>query len=373
MSAITIDNDLVHYEVLGRGRPVILIHGWLGSWRYWIPVMQQLSANYRVYALDLWGFGDSQKNPTRYSLQSQVNLLTQFMEKLGINKAALVGHSFGAAIAIAFARRHEALTSRVMTISAPLFAINADALPAVPSGSAIKKATGTIPGVTQSSVSSGVASPLPSVAVSTSSNATPISVTPLATSPIPSPVPPPSAGTTSSDETLRRNPFLDHPERLVQLGITPPAPPPNPLAGLMTNVKPKTLLDRQLIRDDDTLSKLRDEVDKTDEAAVSESVRSFAGVNLAVELCNLSMPVLLLHGKSDPFLPAPDDDLLGRIGNNKPIGPFFPLVVPDFRHFPMLENTGKFNRLLMDFLDAKLTTDAQINLDLRETWRRQLR
>ena len=43
MSALTLDGDLVHYEVLGRGgRPVILLHGWIGSWRYWIPVMQQL-------------------------------------------------------------------------------------------------------------------------------------------------------------------------------------------------------------------------------------------------------------------------------------------------------------------------------------------
>ncbi|SRR5258706_11925765 len=68
MSAITIENDLVHYEVLGRGRPVIFVHGWLGSWRYWVPTMQQLSMKYRTYALDLWGFGDSGKGNNRYSL-----------------------------------------------------------------------------------------------------------------------------------------------------------------------------------------------------------------------------------------------------------------------------------------------------------------
>ena len=41
MSAITIGGDLIHYEVLGRGRPVLLVHGWIGSWRYWVPAMQQ--------------------------------------------------------------------------------------------------------------------------------------------------------------------------------------------------------------------------------------------------------------------------------------------------------------------------------------------
>lgn len=39
MSAISVAGDLVHYEVLGRGRQVVLIHGWVGSWRYWIPTM----------------------------------------------------------------------------------------------------------------------------------------------------------------------------------------------------------------------------------------------------------------------------------------------------------------------------------------------
>ncbi|HET9433568.1 MAG TPA: alpha/beta fold hydrolase, partial [Chitinophagaceae bacterium] len=59
MSALIIDGDVVHYEAFGRGKPVLFIHGWLGSWRYWVPTMQAISDKYRAYALDLWGFGDS--------------------------------------------------------------------------------------------------------------------------------------------------------------------------------------------------------------------------------------------------------------------------------------------------------------------------
>ncbi|HVO70098.1 MAG TPA: alpha/beta fold hydrolase, partial [Aggregatilineaceae bacterium] len=106
MSAITVENDLVHYEVLGRGRPVILLHGWLGSWRYWVPAMQQLSMKYRTYALDFWGFGDSGRDTRRYDFPSQVMLLDQFMEKMGISKAALVGHDLGAAVAARYAIQH---------------------------------------------------------------------------------------------------------------------------------------------------------------------------------------------------------------------------------------------------------------------------
>ncbi len=121
MSAITIENDLVHYEVLGRGRPVILLHGWLGSWRYWVPSMQQLSAKYRAYALDLWGFGDSGKEPKRFDFASQVALLDQFMEKMGISKAALVGHDLGAAVATRYATLHPDRVPRLMVVSPPLF------------------------------------------------------------------------------------------------------------------------------------------------------------------------------------------------------------------------------------------------------------
>ena len=66
MSAIILQDEIVHYEVLGRGRPLIFIHGWVGSWRYWIPSMQAASVSFRAYALDLWGFGDSAKEPEKY-------------------------------------------------------------------------------------------------------------------------------------------------------------------------------------------------------------------------------------------------------------------------------------------------------------------
>ena len=124
MSAITIGDDLVHYEVLGRGRPVILIHGWLGSWRYWIPTMQHLSMKFRSYALDLWGFGDTSKDPDqakhKYRFDEQVKLVGDFMDKLGIGKAALVGHALGAAIAIEFAARNPDRVPRLVGISTPV-------------------------------------------------------------------------------------------------------------------------------------------------------------------------------------------------------------------------------------------------------------
>lgn len=120
MSAILLDGQLVHYEVLGRGRPVIFLHGWLGSWRYWISAMQQASTSYRAYALDLWGFGDSPHDPARYGVHRQAELLKNFLFEMGMGKVALVGHGLGALTALAYAARMPDSVNRMMLVSCPL-------------------------------------------------------------------------------------------------------------------------------------------------------------------------------------------------------------------------------------------------------------
>ncbi len=120
MSIVTLDGGFVHYEVLGRGRPLIFLHGWVGSWRYWIPTMQAASISFRTYALDQWGFGDTAKNYDLYSLDNQVNLLVGFLEQMGIGKIALVGHGLGAVIGMWYASRYPTSVDRMMVTSFPL-------------------------------------------------------------------------------------------------------------------------------------------------------------------------------------------------------------------------------------------------------------
>jgi pimeloyl-ACP methyl ester carboxylesterase len=119
MSVVLIDRQVVHYEVLGRGRPLIFLHGWVGSWRYWIPAMQAASIHYRAYAVDLWGFGDTAKAPQNYSLDKQVALVDGFLYEMGIARVALVGHGLGALAAVLYALRNPEVVDRVMAISYP--------------------------------------------------------------------------------------------------------------------------------------------------------------------------------------------------------------------------------------------------------------
>lgn len=120
MSGFIIDNQIAHYEVLGRGKPVVFLHGWIGSWRYWIPAMQTISISYRAYALDLWGFGDSAKDERLYSLERQMNLLDRFLAETGIGKVVLIGHGLGAVIAMLYAVQNAFTVDRFMAVSLPV-------------------------------------------------------------------------------------------------------------------------------------------------------------------------------------------------------------------------------------------------------------
>ncbi|MCA9916492.1 MAG: alpha/beta hydrolase [Anaerolineales bacterium] len=121
MSITTIDSQLIHYEVLGRGQPLIFIHGWVGSWRYWWPSMQALSAHYRTFAFDLWGFGDSSKTLDTYSLNAYVTMVDQFIDKLGVARPViLVGHGLGAVVALSYTAQNPDNVAKVAAISLPV-------------------------------------------------------------------------------------------------------------------------------------------------------------------------------------------------------------------------------------------------------------
>ncbi|MBE0697473.1 MAG: alpha/beta hydrolase [Anaerolineaceae bacterium] len=120
MSSITTDQGIVHYEVYGRGRPVILLHGWLGSWGLWQETMTYLGQYYRTYALDFWGFGESGKKRNTYQVQDFVSLVDQFMDKLGIVQAPLVGHSMGGTVSLSVALQYPERVKKVVIIGSPV-------------------------------------------------------------------------------------------------------------------------------------------------------------------------------------------------------------------------------------------------------------
>jgi pimeloyl-ACP methyl ester carboxylesterase len=260
LSAILLNNSIVHYEVLGRGRPVIFLHGWVGSWRYWISAMQVTSTSYRAYALDLWGFGDTAHSALNYSLEQQANLLDRFLNEMGIGKIALVGHGLGALVGMTFAARFPQSVDRMMAISCPLDyqAVNA------------RLRTGT-----------------PAELTEWLSSRTPEATT--------------------------------------------------------------ALLDAS----------------KADAKAIADSLAGLQANNVFNSFRSLNIPCLLVYGDKDPAIVIPDGEYSLSTMTHQ-------VELESSGHFPMIDDTTRFNRLLTDFL-ALDSGSSPRDLQMKDEWRRRVR
>lgn len=260
MSAILLESSIVHYEVLGRGRPVVFLHGWVGSWKYWIASMQVTSTSFRAYALDLWGFGDTAHNELKYTLDEQVKLLDAFLNELGIGKIAIVGHGLGALVGMQFAVRFRQSVDRVMAVNCPLSydAVNA---------------------------------------------------------------------------RLRTN-------------------TPQELTDWLSNRTPEA-------------STALSDAPKADAKAIAASLMGLQADNLFGNFRNMDVPCLLVHGEKDPAITAPTYEAATSTFTHQ-------ILLEGSGHFPMIEETIKFNRLLTDFL-ALDSGASPSELQMKEEWKRRVR
>jgi len=260
LSAILLDGSIVHYEVLGRGRPVVFLHGWVGSWKYWIASMQVTSTSFRAYALDLWGFGDTAHNTLRYSLDEQVKLVDAFLNEMGIGKIALVGHGLGALVAMKFAVRYRQSVDRVMAINCP---------------------------VNYEAVNSRLRTAAPLELSDWLSNRSPEAVTALSDAP------------------------------------------------------------------------------KADAKAIAESLTGLQTDNLFSGFRSMDVPCLMVYGEKDQAITVPSYDVVTSTYTH-------PIVLEGSGHFPMIDETIKFNRLLTDFL-ALPSGVSPSELQMKEDWKRRIR
>jgi pimeloyl-ACP methyl ester carboxylesterase len=120
VTILVTEQGTIHYETYGRGRPVLLLHGWLGSWSLWRNTIEELGKEFRTYALDFWGFGDSGDQGADFSVDNFVLLVQQFMDRLGIVKAPLIGHSMGGTVSLSAALRRPEKVVKVIVIGSPI-------------------------------------------------------------------------------------------------------------------------------------------------------------------------------------------------------------------------------------------------------------
>jgi len=261
MSAIFIDGQLAHYEVIGRGKPVLFLHGWIGSWRYWVSTMQSISTTNRTYAVDFWGFGDSTKN-NQYTVGDQVNFLQAFLEKIGLSHVSIIGHGLGAVVGYELAYQYPEIVDKILAISLPL----------------------------------------------------------------------------SSSQINYR--FL--------------------LA------EPLNLVERLLGRGEEIKAVRMDEL-KNDSASIITSLSELESQHNFKDPGLFKKISLLVYGQNDPIVRAPGLDILQSFPSST-----HSIIFENSGHFPMIDESSKFSRLLSEFLELG-DEDSPRNLEIKEKWQRRVR
>jgi 4,5:9,10-diseco-3-hydroxy-5,9,17-trioxoandrosta-1(10),2-diene-4-oate hydrolase len=97
----------IHYESAGTGRPLLLLHGLVGSAKNWRKNIAFLAGDSRVYAIDLFNMGESERVPgLDAGLEATADRVVECMDALGLDEVDVAGHSHGGAVAMMLAARH---------------------------------------------------------------------------------------------------------------------------------------------------------------------------------------------------------------------------------------------------------------------------
>jgi len=103
---VLVNRRRIHYVDIGSGPPVLLVHGLGGCWQWWLKNLPGLATHARVIAVDLAGFGDSERAIADDAYAGQVDMLAGLLDVLGIECAIVVGHSMGGLVAVKMAAEY---------------------------------------------------------------------------------------------------------------------------------------------------------------------------------------------------------------------------------------------------------------------------
>jgi pimeloyl-ACP methyl ester carboxylesterase len=118
VSRIGLHGNDVAYRRAGEGPVLLMLHGIAGSSETWAPAMRLLRRDYDVIAPDFLGHGASAKPPGDYSLGNYAAGLRDFLDVLGIERATVVGQSYGGGVALQFAYQFPERCERLVLVDA---------------------------------------------------------------------------------------------------------------------------------------------------------------------------------------------------------------------------------------------------------------
>lgn len=93
----------IHYTDTGKGRVLVLLHGFLGSHEVWSEFVKKLSKKFRVIAIDLPGHGETPSIGYYHSMELLAQSVKAVLDKAGVRRYIITGHSMGGYVALTFA------------------------------------------------------------------------------------------------------------------------------------------------------------------------------------------------------------------------------------------------------------------------------
>ncbi|MDV2477047.1 alpha/beta fold hydrolase [Rhodococcus zopfii] len=120
---LEINGSATYYHDIGEGKPVVLLHGsgpGVSAWANWRHAIPELGKSARVLALDLVGFGATERPATvKYSLRTWTDHVWSFLDELGLDKVSVIGNSLGGRIAMQMAEDNQDRLERLVLMGSP--------------------------------------------------------------------------------------------------------------------------------------------------------------------------------------------------------------------------------------------------------------
>lgn len=117
---VVIDGKSIYYEALGKGRPVLFIHGWGGTSQSLKELAELVAKDHQSILFDLPGFGKSDSPDPSWGVEEYASLIEHFVQKLKLKSVILAGHSFGGTLSLYLTAKRPKLVEKLI-LFAPSF------------------------------------------------------------------------------------------------------------------------------------------------------------------------------------------------------------------------------------------------------------
>jgi 3-oxoadipate enol-lactonase len=117
MATIKVNNTDIYYELHGQGEPLVLIAGYTCDHLFWLAILEDLKQYFQVLIFDNRGVGQTQHRGNSFTLEEMADDTIALIEKIGLTRPHIVGHSMGGAIAQIVARKCRAKLGKLIIMN----------------------------------------------------------------------------------------------------------------------------------------------------------------------------------------------------------------------------------------------------------------